>query len=63
MNEGKRILVNDLVTSNCANYKTCLFVHLVFLSRVLSRILYSRCFGSYRRNPNIHALWACNLGP
>lgn len=36
MNEGKRILVNDLVTSNCANYKTCLFVHLVFLSEVLS---------------------------
>lgn len=34
MNEGKRILVNDLVTSNCANYKTCLFVHLVFLSEV-----------------------------
>ena len=33
------------------------------LSRVLSRILYSRCFGSYRCNPNIHALWACNLGP
>ena len=32
MNEGKRILVNDLVTSNCANYKTCLFVHLVFLT-------------------------------
>lgn len=34
MNEGKRILVNDLVTSNCANYKACLFVHLVFLSEV-----------------------------
>ena len=34
MNEGKRILVNDLVTSNCAYYKTCLFVHLVFLSEV-----------------------------
>ena len=33
------------------------------IDRVLSRILYSRCFGSYRRNPNIHALWACNLGP
>ena len=38
MNEGKIILVNGLVTSNCANYKTCLFVHLVFLSEVLGNM-------------------------
>lgn len=33
MNEGKRILVIWSLP-NCANYKTCLFVHLVFLSEV-----------------------------
>lgn len=38
MNEGKRILANGLVTSNCANYKTCIFVHLVFLSEVLGNM-------------------------